>query len=57
MIESEFDRRSPGGRSYTQAQAIELFEAAGFADVRLYHEFTREPCARTIGCSALGVKL
>jgi SAM-dependent methyltransferase len=57
LIDSELHRRSPAGRSYTQTQAIELFEAAGFADVRLYHDFSREPAREDdrLFC-ALGVK-
>jgi SAM-dependent methyltransferase len=35
--------QSPATRSYTQEQASELYEEAGFADVRAYHEFTFEP--------------
>lgn len=43
VIAEEHHRRSPATRSYTQAQARALFERAGFADVRLYSEFTHEP--------------
>lgn len=43
VIAEEQHHRSPAPRSYTQAQARELFECAGFSDVRLYHEFTFEP--------------
>lgn len=43
VVAEELHRRSPATRSYTQAQARELFERAGFSDVRLYHEFTHEP--------------
>lgn len=43
VVAEEQHRRSPATRSYTQAQARDLFERAGFRDVRLYHEFTHEP--------------
>jgi hypothetical protein len=42
VIAEEQHRRSPATRSYTQAQARELFERAGFSNVQLYHEFTFE---------------
>jgi SAM-dependent methyltransferase len=43
VIESEHHRRSPEGRWYTQAQAVELLTSAGFVDVELFHGFTHEP--------------
>ncbi len=43
VVAEEQHRRSPATRSYTQAGARTLFERAGFADVRLYSEFTHEP--------------
>lgn len=43
VIAEEQHRRSPATRSYTQAQGRELFEAAGFVNVQLFHEFTWEP--------------
>ena len=42
VISSEEHHQSPGTRSYTQVQAIELFQKAGFADVQVFHEFTFE---------------
>ena len=43
IIQTEHQRRSPEGRWYTQAQAIELFRDAGFTEIQLFHEFTHEP--------------
>lgn len=43
VVASEEHRQSPATRSYTQAQAVELYEAAGFRDVQVLHEFTFEP--------------
>ena len=43
VTETEWHRQSPEGRWYTQAQAIRLFEEAGFTDIRVFHGFTREP--------------
>jgi len=43
VVAEEQHRRSPATRSYTQAGARALFQQAGFADVRLYSEFTHEP--------------
>jgi SAM-dependent methyltransferase len=43
VVAEEVHRRSPATRSYTQAQARNLFERAGFQPVTLYHEFTTEP--------------
>jgi SAM-dependent methyltransferase len=45
LIAIEEHRRSPATRSYTQAQVIELYKAAAFEEVRLLHEFTREPAS------------
>jgi ubiquinone/menaquinone biosynthesis C-methylase UbiE len=41
VVESEHHRRSPASRSYTQAQARELFEGAGFVQVQLLAGFTQ----------------
>lgn len=49
VIAQEQHRRSPATRSYTQAQAQRLMEQAGFAEVRLYHEFTWQPAAQGSG--------
>ena len=35
--------RSPATRSYAQTQVKQLFEEAGFANVKLYSEFTENP--------------
>jgi ubiquinone/menaquinone biosynthesis C-methylase UbiE len=43
IIDSAHHRRCPEGRWYTQPQAIELYRAAGLADVRALHEFTQDP--------------
>lgn len=43
VIQTEHHRRSPEGRWYTQAQASELFGAAGCAGIRLFQGFTHEP--------------
>ena len=40
---SEEHHQSPATRSYTQAQTVELYQASGFTDVRVFHEFTFEP--------------
>lgn len=43
VVAEEHQVRSPEGRWYSQDEARELFAKAGFEDVRLLHEFTREP--------------
>ena len=43
IIASESHSRSPATRIYTQAQAIQLYTAAGFTDLRLTSDFTQEP--------------
>ena len=43
VVAEELHRRSPATRSYTQAQARQLFEQAGLVNVQAYHEFTFEP--------------
>jgi SAM-dependent methyltransferase len=40
---SEHHRRSPATTWYTQAQAVALYEAAGFVDIRVFKEFSFEP--------------
>ena len=45
VIASELHRRSPATRSYTQAQARQLYEAAGLVDIQLYSQFRPEPAA------------
>ena len=43
QIQSEVHSQSPATLSYTQAEAVALFEAAGFKDIQVYREFTFEP--------------
>lgn len=43
VIASEEHHQSPATRSYTQGQAIALYEKAGFQDIQVSHEFTFEP--------------
>lgn len=43
IVAEERHVRSPATRSYTMAQALTLFQAAGLRDVVAYHEFTWEP--------------
>jgi ubiquinone/menaquinone biosynthesis C-methylase UbiE len=40
---SEEHHQSPATRSYTQEQAIVLYQEAGFKDIEVFHEFTFEP--------------
>jgi hypothetical protein len=43
VIESEVHEQAPATRSFTQAEAIALFEQAGFKDMQLFSGFTFEP--------------
>ena len=43
LLASEEHRQSPATRSYTQLQAIALYEEAGFQNIQVFHEFTFEP--------------
>jgi ubiquinone/menaquinone biosynthesis C-methylase UbiE len=43
VITSEEHHQSPGTRSYTQHQAVKLYQEAGFKDIQVFHEFTFEP--------------
>jgi SAM-dependent methyltransferase len=43
---SEHHSRSPATRQYTQDQAIELFRAAGFANIHVVSAFTEQPPTR-----------
>jgi SAM-dependent methyltransferase len=43
LLASEEHQQSPATRSYTQQQAVALYEEAGFRDIQVYHEFTFEP--------------
>lgn len=45
IVQSEAHSTSPATRWYTQAEARQIYRDAGFGDVRLYHEFSREPAA------------
>ncbi len=45
IIESEYHSRSPAVRWYTPAQAIKLYEDAGFTTIRILKEFTHEPAS------------
>ena len=42
VVMEEMYRHSPATRSYSQAQAQELFEKAGFRNIQIFHEFTFE---------------
>lgn len=42
LVATEHHRRSPAARSYTQHQALALFEKAGFSDIRLLYRLTHE---------------
>src|SRR4030095_4655671 len=43
VISSEEHHQSPGTRSYTQEKAVELYRAAGFNDIQVFHDFTFDP--------------
>ena len=43
LLASEEHQQSPGTHSYTQQQAIALYERAGFKDIQVFHEFTFDP--------------
>ena len=43
VIASEEHKQSPATRSYTQEQAMALYQKAGFRDIQVFHEFTFEP--------------
>jgi SAM-dependent methyltransferase len=43
VVTSEEHHQSPGTRSYTQHQAVKLYQEAGFKDIQVFHEFTFEP--------------
>jgi SAM-dependent methyltransferase len=43
LVATEEHRRSPEGRWYTQAQAVELLTGAGLVDVQLFSGFTHDP--------------
>ncbi|HSQ39056.1 MAG TPA: hypothetical protein VLM78_02755, partial [Anaerolineales bacterium] len=43
VIESEIHEQVPATLSYTQAEAVALFEQAGFKDIQVFSEFTFAP--------------
>jgi SAM-dependent methyltransferase len=43
VIASEEHVQSPATLSYTQDEAVALYQAAGFSNVQVFHEFTFEP--------------
>jgi SAM-dependent methyltransferase len=43
VVDTEEHRRSPEGRWYSQPQATELLEAAGFVEIELFRGFSFEP--------------
>lgn len=47
VVAEEHQVRSPEGRWYSHDQARKLFQEAGFRDVQLLHEFTRQPALET----------
>ncbi|MBE0686838.1 MAG: class I SAM-dependent methyltransferase, partial [Anaerolineaceae bacterium] len=47
VVKEELHQRSPATRSYTQTQALDLFQSAGFHEVSFYSEFTFEPVKQT----------
>lgn len=47
VVRSEVHTRSPATRSYTQDQAVQLFERAGFTDVSVLKAFADTPAGRS----------
>jgi ubiquinone/menaquinone biosynthesis C-methylase UbiE len=45
VIASEHHVRSPAVRWYTQAQAVDLYQAAGFTNIRMFSKFSHEPAS------------
>lgn len=43
LITSEYHVRSPATRWYSQAQALDLYRAAGFVELQVFSEFSRKP--------------
>jgi SAM-dependent methyltransferase len=57
VIVSEEHHQSPATRSYTQAQAVGLYQQAGFKDIQVFSEFTFEPVKSTdTTFSIIGIK-
>jgi SAM-dependent methyltransferase len=46
IIESEHHKRSPATREYTQQQALDLYRAAGFANISIYKAFSFLPASK-----------
>ena len=58
VVESESRSRSPATRGYTQEQAVKLYEAAGFTNMRVCRGFSFEPAtAQDSVFPVLGTKL
>lgn len=58
VVASESLSRSPATRGYMQEQAIKLFEAVGFMNIRVYHGFSFQPASAVDTLfSILGTKL
>jgi hypothetical protein len=45
IIASEYHNRSPATRWYSQSQASDLYNQAGFTDLRVFSEFSHEPAS------------
>lgn len=57
VVSSESLSRSPATRIYTQDQASELYETAGFTNIRVYSGFTLQPATATdAGFTVWGTK-
>ena len=57
VVASEEHRQSPATRSYTQRQAIALYQEAGFKDIQVLREFTFTPAKLDdMTFSVLGLK-
>ncbi len=57
VIATDFHQRSPATRWYTQNQAVGMYEAAGFKDMKLFKGATQEPASAGDDVfSVLGIK-
>jgi len=57
VFATEEHHQSPATRSYTQDQAVSLYQEAGFKDIQVLHEFTFEPAKpEDLLFSILGLK-
>jgi SAM-dependent methyltransferase len=57
VLESEIHEQAPATLSYSQAEAVALFEQAGFKDIQVFSEFTFDPVKPTDTLfSLIGVK-